>query len=996
MAEIHTEHTFEATIVDSLVNTGGYRQTNAEDYSRQLGLFKYEVIRFLQNSQPTAWKKSETIHGENVDNRIIQRLFKELDLRGTLDVLRKGFKDFGVQYNMVYLPPESTLNPDYAALYAHNQLTVTRQLRYSLKHEKSLDLLLCVNGLPIATAELKNHFTGQNRQHAQRQYMNDRDARELLFEFKKRALVHFAVDQDEVYMTTRLNGSKTKFLPFNRGDNGGAGNPSTEGYKTAYLWREVWQKDSWLDIIGRYIHLQTEEVLDKGTGKTYVKEKMIFPRYHQLNAVRALSVDAKIHGAGKNYLIQHSAGSGKSNSIAWLAYRLSSLHNGQNNKVFDSVIVVTDRRVLDQQLQNTIFQFDHKTGVVQRIDRDSAQLAYSLSSGKNIIITTLQKFPFVVEQVGDLPDRNYAVIIDEAHSSQGGEASRKMQDVLAAKSLEEATEMEQEEFPDEEDAVREAMTTRGPQPNLSFFAFTATPKQKTLEVFGVKGADDKPRPFHKYTMKQAIEEGFILNVLLNYTTYNTYFKLSKAIEEDPEFNKKKAAKAIGRFLQLHPHNITQKTEVIVEHFLQVVVKKIGGKAKAMLVTGSRLHAKRYYHEMLKYIESKGYDLGVLVAYSGKVVDDDYPDGVSEPELTGYGEKQLPEIFDGDDYRLLIVADKYQTGFDQPLLHTMYVDKVLSGVKAVQTLSRLNRIHLGKEDTFILDFANEREVILSAFQEYYEGTTLEETTDPNHLYDIKYKLDDMQVYWHSEVEEFAQVFFPSRNSLTPKNQDRLYGILAPAQERFNALSEENSDKFKKSLRTWTNLYSYLSQIMPFKDADLEKFYPFAKYLLTKLPRKETSEQLKLSDEVALEYYRLQKVAEGEIELESQGEHQLKGITDAGISKDKDEKALLSEIINLHNDRFGTNFNDADRLFFDQVEEELAGIEKLQLQAKSNSKANFKYGFKEELVNAMINRMDNNQDLFEKFMDNKEFGGAVFEYMLHKVYKRLTEVKEEKEE
>lgn len=992
MKNIITENTFESAIVDSLVKSGGYSEGKAQDFSRELAMFKYEVIHFLQSSQPLQWKKSEAVHGDDTHNRIVQRLFKELDLRGTLDVLRNGFTDYGVRYQMAYFKPETGLNKETIQLYEKNQLTVTRQLKYSTKNENSVDLLLSLNGLPIATVELKNHFTGQSVKDAQRQFKEDRDPRELLFQFKKRALVHFAVDPDEVYMTTKLDGPATRYLPFNLGYDNGAGNPpNPKGYKTYYLWEYVWNKNSWMDIIGRFLHLQIEEVEDKITGKVFKKEKLIFPRFHQLDAVRKIAHDAKEFGSGKNYLIQHSAGSGKSNSIAWLAYRLSSLHNDTDQKVFDSIIVITDRRVLDQQLQNTIYQFEHKQGVVQKVDKDSDQLAKALNSGKSIIITTLQKFPFVIEKVGDIPDRKYAVIIDEAHSSQGGEASRKMQEVLAAKTLEEAEKTDMMETEDEEDEIRKIMQTRGQQPNISFFAFTATPKPKTLEVFGITGPDGKPRAFHLYSMKQAIQEGFILDVLQNYTTYELYFKLSKAIEDDPELNKKKAAKAIGRFVSLHPHNIAQKSEIIIEHFRQVVAKKIGGKAKAMVVTGSRLHAKRYYDEFKRYIAEKGYEFRVLVAFSGKVVDDDYPDGVSEPELTGFGEKELPLVFEREEYKILIVADKYQTGFDQPLLHTMYVDKILSGVKAVQTLSRLNRTHQGKEDTFVLDFANKREVILAAFQEYYEVTTVDETTDPNHLYDLKAKLDMYQIYWQTEVEGFAKIFFHAKNSLNPKDQAKLYGLIDPSVDRYLALEDDKADEFKKSIRTWTNLYSYLSQILPFKDANIEKFYVFAKYLQTKLPKKDLSERLKLNDEVALEYYRLQKIAEGTIQLEIQGESELRNVTEAGIGREKEEKALLSEIITVLNDRFATDFTDADKLFFDQVEEELATIEKLQLQARSNSIDNFKYGFKEELINAMINRMDSNQDIFEKFMDNADFGDVVFNYMLKKVYKRLNEEK-----
>lgn len=990
MTSIHTESTFESAIVQALVEHGGYLETDAADFSRELALDKRQILAFLKETQPLRWEKLTAVHGADVENRILQRLFKELDLRGSLDVLRNGIVDYGVRFEMAYFKPETKLNPETKARYDKNRLTVTRQVRYSPQSERSIDLLLGLNGLPVATVELKNQFTGQNVQNAKWQYIEDRDPRELLFQFKKRALVHFAVDADEVFMTTRLDGRRTRYLPFNLGHNNGAGNPpNPDGYKTAYLWEYVWSKDSWMDIIARFLHLQAEEIADKSTGRKYKKETLIFPRYHQLDVVRQLSRDAKEKGAGGQYLIQHSAGSGKSNSIAWLAYRLSSLHNGADERIFDSVIVITDRLVLDQQLQNTIYQFEHKQGVVQKIDKDSNQLAYALASGKNIIITTLQKFPFVVEKVRDLPHRRYAVIVDEAHSSQGGEATRKMKEVLSAKDLDEAAQIDGEALEDEEDEIRKILESRGPQPNLSFFAFTATPKAKTLEVFGIKGADGKPRPFHLYSMRQAIEEGFIHDVLKHYTTYETYFRLAKAIEDDPELEKRKAVKAIARFVSLHPHNIAQKTEVMIEHFRLITSKKIGGKAKAMVVTSSRLHAKRYFFEFKKYIREKGYDwIKVLVAFSGTVKDDDVPEGISEPELTGFGEKELPGVFEQEDYRILLVAEKYQTGFDQPLLHTMFVDKPLSGVKAVQTLSRINRTHSGKEDTFILDFVNDRDTILKSFQPFYELTTVEQVTDPNHLYDLKNRLDEKQVTWKSEIDAFAQVYFMSKSMLNPREQGKLNRFIDPAVDRFKALEEGDQDEFKKGLRTWTNIYSYLSQIIPFQDVELEKFYAYGRLLLTKLPKTDLAERLKLTDEVALEYYRLQKVSEGAITLETLGEVGVSNLTEAGIQREKEEKAALSEIIDLLNERFGTDFNNADRLFFDQIEEELISDEKLQMQARNNTKDNFKYGFDEAFLSKLIERMEDNQGIFEKILDDKEFGEVVRKWMLNKVYGRLT--------
>jgi type I restriction enzyme R subunit len=997
---ITTENTFETALVQSLVEDGGYSKGNAPDYSPELGMFKFEVIHFLQESQPKRWEKIAAIHGADADNRVVQRLYKELDLRGSLDVLRNGFVNYGVRFQMAYFQPASGLNPDAVDLYNKNSLKVYRQIYFSTKDTKSVDVVLSLNGIPIATLELKNQFTGQNAGNALKQYSSTRDNREILFAFKKRALVHFAVDQDEVFMTTKLDGSKTYWLPFNKGANNGKGNPQNpNGYRTSYLWENILQKDSWMEIIQRFVHLQTEEI--EVDGRIYKKEKLIFPRYHQLDAVRSIGENVLQVGIGKNYLIQHSAGSGKSNSIAWLAYRLSSLHNATDERIFDSVIVVTDRKVLDQQLQNTIYQFEHKTGVVQKIDKDSSQLASALGYGTNIIITTLQKFPFVVDKVSELPERKYAVIVDEAHSSQGGEASKKLKEVLSvvdtkhALSLDEAIIKEADNDYTGDDFIRQQIEksaeARGKQPNISFFAFTATPKYKTLQVFGHKDEEGKPKPFHLYSMRQAIEEGFILDVLQYYTTYELYFNLTKAIQDDPQLNKKKAAKAIGKYVSLHPHNLAQKTEIIIEHFRDIVAKKIGGKAKAMLVCGSRLHAKRYFEEVHRYIKTKGYEneIKILVAFSGKVMDDNAPDGVSEPEMTGYSEKELPSIFEQDDYKILIVADKYQTGFDQPLLHTMYVDKKLSGVKAVQTLSRLNRMHPGKENTFVLDFANDRQTILDSFQPYYEVTSVTEETDINHLYDLKTRLDEFQVYWTQEIEAFANIYFDPKTKLNnPKQQKHLYAFTDPAVDRFKAIEkEEKQDEFKKGLRSWTNLYAFLSQIMPFIDSEFEKFYAYAKLLQIRLPKRELSESLHLDDEVALEYYRLQKIKEGAIQLQKGEEGELSGTSEAGLKRAKEEEALLSEIINILNDRFGTEFEEADKLFFDQIEAELLEDETLQTQARVNKMDTFKFAFDDKFIDKLIGRMDQNQEIFEKILEDKVFGDLVKELMMKKIYKKL---------
>ena len=992
MSNTTNETAFERAIVNSLLENGGYLPDDPNAYKAELAFFPQIILGFVQNTQPEAWRKLADIHGENVETKFFQRLFKELDNKGMLDVLRHGIIDYGVRFKLAYFKPASSLNPKTLTLYTKNILTVTRQVYYSLKNKNSIDLLLSINGLPVATVELKNQFTGQNVSHAKRQYTANRDRRELLFQFKKRALVHFAVDTDEVWMTTRLDGTKTRYLPFNQGFRKGAGNPPYSGsYKTAYLWEQIWSKDSWLEIIARFIHLQKDEI--KLGGRVAKKEILIFPRYHQLDVVRKLTADAKDKGPGHNYLIQHSAGSGKSNSIAWLAYRLSSLYDAEDRRIFDSVIVVTDRRVLDQQLQKTIYQFEHKQGVAQKIDKHSTQLAEALSAGINIIITTLQKFPFVLDKIGDLSKRNYAVIVDEAHSSQGGETSKKMKEALTVTDMnhlikEKSPVYDVGQDDDPEDEIRKSMLARGRQPNLSFFAFTATPKPKTLEVFGVANDSGTPEPFHLYSMRQAIDEGFILDVLQNYTTYKTYFQLSKAIEEDPKINKKKVTRAIARFVSLHPYNLTQKTEVITEHFRQCVMGKIGGKAKAMVVTASRPHVVRYKQHFDKYLKEHNYhNIRALVAFTAFT---DAETGIqyTEADMNGFGERELPDKFAGEEYNLLLVAEKYQTGFDQPLLHTMYVDKKLSGVRAVQTLSRLNRTCPGKEDAFILDFANSQEEILEAFQPFYEKTTLTGTTDPNKLYDLKAQLDEYQIVWQSEIDAFSKVFFKPQSMNNKRDHGILNSYIDPVIDRFRDLeNEEQQDDFKNSLTVFVRLYAFLAQIMPFSDIVLEKFYAYGRLLLSKLPKHTQSTRFRLEDEVALEYYRLQKIKEGRIFLQKNGDSPLSPVSEAGSRQEKEERAKLSEIIDILNNRFGTEFEEADKYFFSQIEEDLIKDETLSQQAKNNAIDNFKYGFEEVFLTALIGRMDLNQDIFTKILDDKEFGETVQEWMLKKVYQRL---------
>jgi type I restriction enzyme, R subunit len=986
---VHTEKTFEEAIEAHLLAQGGWTKGNPADFRRDLGLVPQEFFAFVQDTQPQLWEELRKQNGSGLEEALLDALTKNLESRGTVDVLRHGFKILGKKIEAAYFQPAHGLNPEILAKYQKNRLVLTRQVRFIPEKDDSVDMVFFLNGLPVATVELKNHLTGQNVEHAISQYQR-RDPKHRLFHFKRRALVHFAVDPDLACMTTRLAGKETVFLPFNRGCDGGKGNPPSSGYKTAYLWEEVWQRDSFLDILARFVHVVTEET--KVDGKTKTTESLIFPRYHQLDVVRRLVAAARTAQEGQNFLVQHSAGSGKSNSIAWLAHRLSNLHAADDQKAFGCVVVVTDRKVLDKQLQDTIYQFEHKQGVVACIDEDSAQLAKELKMGTPIVITTLQKFPFVTEKIGQLPERRYAVIVDEAHSSHTGEAARLMKEVLTAKSLEAAAAEEGGNGEDTwEDRIAQVMASRGRQKNLCFFAFTATPKYKTLEIFGQPGPDGKPVPFHLYSMRQAIEERFILDVLENYITYKRYYRLVKACEEDPHVPERQARSQLARFIEIHPHNLAQKTEVIVEHYRQKVRHKINGRAKAMVVTGSRLHAVRYKQAFDTYLAEKGYgDIGVLVAFSGSVKDPDLP-SVEYTEVGmngGIRERELPDKFDTDGYHVLIAANKYQTGFDQPLLHTMYVDKRLSGVQAVQALSRLNRIHPGKTETFVLDFVNDTEEIRGSFQPYYEQTTVAESAEPQQLYDLQHKLDAAQVYYQSEVEAFAKVFYKPSAKQSMQDQAELYRHLNPAVDRFSALDEEKQDTFRNQLGAFVRLYAFLSQVMPFQDPDLETRYTFCRFLEMKLPRDERRGGLVLDDDVALAYYRLDKISEGTIELQVHEGTGLHGPTEVGSRTAKEQELPLSEIIDVLNSKFGTHFTRADQLgVFDAIRAEAVADEEVVQRAHANEFENFALAFRPKVEGLMLDRMDRNQEIVTRYLNDPEFRGVVDQELARRTYDQI---------
>lgn len=989
------EKNFEDAIEQYLVSEGGYEQGNPKAFNRSTALDEATLIDFIKTTQPKKWEKFCVNHGTDAEKKFIARFSEVVRESGLLSVLRNGFKDRGVDFRVCYFKPETSINKDTIEKYSQNKLHCTRQLHYSLLNENSIDIMLFLNGIPVVSMELKCQFTGQDTANAINQYKFDRATKDKLFEFKQRVLVHFAVDLYEVYMTTRLSGAGTFFLPFNQGSNGagnvgGKGNPIVEdGYQTEYLWKNVLCKDRLMEILHKYMHLQKEEIKDKN-GDKKTKETMIFPRYHQLDVVTKLLADVKEQGSGKNYLIQHSAGSGKSNSIAWLSHRLAGLHNADNEKIFNSIIVVTDRKILDSQLQDTIYQFDHVLGVVQKIDKNAKQLLDAINNSVPIIITTLQKFPVIYDEVKS-GNKRFAVIVDEAHSSQTGQSAQKLKTALGdtEKLLEEYARMEAEEeekTPDAEDNLVKELTSHGKHENLSFFAFTATPKPKTLQTFGEKQADGSYKASHVYSMRQAIEEGFILDVLKNYITYTTYYKIAKKVADDPEVVASKGAKAISRFESLHPHNLAQKTAIMVEHFREVTKTKIEGRAKAMVVTASRLHAVRYLFEFKRYIESQGYDdLDVLVAFSGAVKDNNNEWTEEKINKTKDGEKikesQLKEYFHSEAFNMLIVAEKYQTGFDEPLLHTMFVDKKLNNVKAVQTLSRLNRTTRGKEDTFVLDFVNEPEDIKKSFQPFYEATVLQSEIDPNLVYSQKKLLDDFMIYQNNEIENFSKIYY-SKNQQTV-DQGKLSACLKPTCDRYDVLEEEEKDKFKTALFDFIRTYSFVIQVCRMYDKDMQKFYVFAKYLAKILP-KDNSEKVNLDDKVILEYFKLTKTTDGSIELENK-EGTVHPPTGGAGKKDK-KKESLSVIIEKFNERFGTDFTEQDKVL-EQLKADMSKNSQMANAAKSGDKTLFNSLYDKYFNDVAIERYEQNDKFFTSLFGDADKLKFIKELLLSDLYKEL---------
>ena len=869
-----------------------------------------------------------------------------------MSVMRHGFKHRGMDFKVCYFKPESTLNDVAVKRYEQNVCQCIRQWHYSEQNNNSVDMMLAINGIPVVAIELKNQLTGQTVDNAKLQWQYDRDQREPAFWLNHRILAYFAVDLYEAWMTTELKGTDTYFLPFNQGSNGagndgGAGNPQAEddNYVTSYIWENVLQKDSLLDIIQKFISFEVKT--EKKDGKSVTKKRLIFPRFHQLDVVRKLIADVRENGSGNNYLIQHSAGSGKSNSIAWTAYRLASLHNDDNEPVFTSVVIVTDRRNLDAQLQETITGFDHTLGSVCAIDekKSSKDLRDALNAGKRIIVTTLQKFPVIYEEVDDTTDKRFAIIVDEAHSSQTGSSAMKLKAALAdvSDALKEYAELEgkaEDELLDDNDRLVREMIAHGRHKNLSFFAFTATPKGATLEMFGTEWNDGSYHPFHVYSMRQAIEEGFILDVLQNYTTYRTCYQIAKNTKDNPDVPQSKALKTIKKYEELHPYNIQQKSAIIVETFRNVTKQKIKGKGKMMVVTSSRLAAVRYYHEIKNYLESNGYhDVEILAAFSGSIKDPDDQKDVewTESKLNGVNESQTKQVFH-DEGNILIVAEKYQTGFDEPLLHTMIVDKKLRGVKAVQTLSRLNRTHPDKQDTFIIDFVNSKEDILKAFQPFYQETSLSQEINTDLIYKTQKMLRAFKIYDNADIEKVTKIYFDEDKRKANRIQAAITNILLPTQQKYNALNQEQRYQFRKLCRTFVKWYGYITQIVRMFDKAMHDEYIFCSYLAKVIPADPTT-PFDLGDRVKLEYYNLEKTYQGSIGLVKEEHGVYKSAKLKKPVKMTETMSPLEQVIEKINQQYMGDFTDGDRVVITTLHQKLKNNKKLIKAAKTDGRQIF---------------------------------------------------------
>ena len=1010
------EKQFEADIERWLTTEGGYTKGNQKTYDKERAIDMKTLIEFIALTQPKQWDRYVRKYGEKAESRLYQ-VFQEHVVRyGLIYVLRNGIDDLGIKLKMCYFRPASELNDELMLKYQQNILQETRQFAYSTQNRNTIDMVLSLNGIPVVALELKNQLTNQSVEDSRTQWKENRDPAEMLFHFNNRILAYFGVDLYEAIMATELKKDETYFMPYNQGSGGagnvgGAGNPKSEDgdYATSYLWKRVLRRDMLLSILQRYISLQKEEkiklVKDKHgkiKEKSETSEKIIFPRYHQLDVVEKLIADTEEKGSGQNYLIQHSAGSGKSNSIAWLTYRLASLHNIAQKNIFDAVFVITDRRVLNSQLQTTILGFDHLEGQIETItDKDpSTKLRDVINEGAaHIVICTLHRFPLIYQEITSRSGKRYAIIVDEAHSSQSGKSAERVKTALADtdEALREMAELEEkteEELEKERDAMMEDLLSQGKHANLSFYAFTATPKPKTLQTFGVlveKGntpEEDKYKPFHIYSMLQAIEEGFIKDVLLQYTPYSVTYEIQKRIENDPTYEETPATKAVKAYHDNHQHVINQKTEIIVEKFRQVTLNAMKGQAKAMVVTSSRAHALRYFMQIKQYCKDKGYDdVHPMVAFSGKVKWNDVE--YTETKLNSEGdlhisEERLPLYFASDMYNMLVVADKYQTGFDEPLLHTMFVDKKLKNVKAVQTLSRLNRAHKDKEDTYVLDFVNEPDSIKKAFEPFYTATELIRPVDVNGIYN--FRNDIAQYHIWSPAEEDAIYKLACETKGEKSRLAKLSNAFKPIADRFEELEEDTRFKVRSLVKNFVRFYAYMAQVERTYDRALYKTYIFCDFLYRLLP-KTPHEKVDLNKQIQLINSRIEEGKTQQIVLEK-GKGGIKGENVKGGGKPEDNTDLLSNIIDKVNMMFRGNFSPADRVIVEAIYDKLstaAAKRKLTKQAKNNDPKQFAESiFPEIFEKAAQQCYDDSIGAFDRLFQNKELYNSIMTQMADLMY------------
>ena len=961
----YSEKNLEEHIEQSLVQSG-YKSRLFSEYDRYACSIHEDVIGFIKDTQQKEYNKLSDQYGSDTDKKLVTRINNEISSRGLIDVLRKGVKDRGCNFRLVYFQPKNKLNPEHQELYQKNRFVIVRQLHYSTKNENSIDIGLFINGLPFLTMELKNQLTNQTILDSERQYRYDRDPKEPLLQFQ-RCIVHFCCDNDKVSMTTRLSGEKTRFLPYNKGID----NPDTDGMRTEYLWKEILTPDSVLDIIENFVHLSVEKEMEWSDKDQRVVEKkseiLVFPRFHQLYVIREIRKTLLQEGVGKNYLIQSSTGSGKSYSIGWLSHLLTSLYKDPNDtkRLFDTIIVITDRKVLDQQLQYTIKQLEQTFGVVNPVDENSSQLKRYLEDGKDIIITTIQKFPRISETINELPNRTFGIIVDEVHSSQSGESSKHLKKSLSKGEEDEIDE--EEEYSDVDRRILDEIRSRGKKNNISFFGFTGTPKNKTLEIFGRKNEEGKYVPFYVYSMKQSIVEGFTLDVLQNYTTFSRWFKLNTTDEEEKKLPKNKVMEELVKYVDGHTITIQYKVKIILEHFVKHTSKKIQGKGRGMVVVRSRKHCVQYFHEMRKQMEEMGLPYSCLVGFSGTVRIDG--EEFTEDTLNKLPPKvSIPEGVKDPRYRILIVSNKFQTGYDEPMLHSMYVDKTLGGLQCVQTLSRLNRKMTGKTDTFVLDFVNEPKDIYKSFKDYYENTILEEETDPNRLYTLQNDIDGFHLFTKKEIEDFSEIFYD-----TSISQERLQPILNRVVDKWKEIEDEDQrELFRSNIQSYIRLYGYITQIMTFTDIDLEKLYVFLRNLNKKLPKRESPDVRDIINSVDLESFRIQQTFSGKIDLEN-GEKggRLKGI-DVGVSKgtDEPEMDLLSKIVTQINTVYGSEITEQDKLDLETMKNKVYQDEGLQkVMMGDNSETNKRQKFDDVLNKTILSFFNERFDFFKKMDDPK---------------------------